>query len=215
MEQTYNLLAIVILGLILEIIIAYKLKSDKKRLEKFDEQYKKEFELIKQQLTKIVTATRDESQEIVSKILEEYRDVHSEVKNFTLKLQQKIEDITQEIIEEQKNLLAEQTQKATTDLTNTTQAEVSGLGKMIQSSIAEIQQKISTQLLLESQTAHREIDSFKKDQIKKIAKESEQLVNLVSKKYLGKMLSTADKHELTLQLVNEIWQEKTLKNDQK
>ncbi len=209
MDQTYNLLAIVILGLILELIIAYKLRSDKKRVEKFDAEYKEEFEHIKRQLDKVVSATRNESQEIISKTLEQYHDVHSEIKNFTLKLQQRIDDMTEEIVVEQKELMREHAQKSATELIKNTEMEIASLNKTLQATVIELQQKMSKELVLETQAAKQEIDTFRKNQIEKIAKDSEQLVNKVTKKYLGKNLHTADKHELTLELINEIWEEET------
>ncbi|GIK83392.1 MAG: hypothetical protein BroJett025_00140 [Patescibacteria group bacterium] len=213
--QTYNLLAIVILGLVLELIIAYKLRADKKRIEKMDEDYKKEFEHIKQQLDRVVSATRSESQEIISKTLDQYHDVHSEVQNFTLKLHQRIDDITDEIVEQQKTLLQDHAKKSSEDLIKATEVEIKNLGTLLQKTVVELQQKVSNVLVIESQSAQREIESFKKDQIEKIAKESEQLVNKVAKRYLGKVLHTLDKHELTLELINELWQEETAKNGQK
>ena len=216
MDQTYNILAVVILGLSLELIIAYKIRSDKKRVEKFDAEYKQEFDHIKQQLDKVVSATRTESQEIITKTLEQYHDVHSELKNFTLKLQQRIDDITEEVVVQQKELIHEHARKSSEDLIQGTQLEIQNLSKTLQATVTELQEKISQEFVLESQAAKREIDAFKQSQTEKIAKESEQLVNKVAKKYLGKNLHTTDKHEFTLELINELWQEEVTnqnKND--
>ncbi len=207
MDQTYNLLAVVILGLVLELIIAYKLRADKKRLEKFDAEYKKEFDHIKHQLDKVVSATRNESQEIISKTLEQYHDVHNELKNFTLKLQQRIDDITEEIVDQQKELIAEHAQLSSEELVKGVHLEIQNISKTLQTSVAEQQQKISQELVQEFQVAKQEIRAFKQNQTEKIAKQSEQLVNKVANKYLGKNLHTSDKHEFTLQLINELWQE--------
>lgn len=215
MDQTYNLLAIVVLGLFLELIIAYKLRSDKKRLEKFDAEYKKEFDHIKQQLDKVVSATRNESQEIISKTLEQYHEVHSELKNFTLKLQQKIDDITEEVVDQQKELISEHAQLSSAELIKGAHQEIQNLSKTLQTTVTEQQQKISQELVQEFQAAKREIDTFKQSQTEKIAKESEQLVNKVANRYLGKNLHTTDKHEFTLELINELWQEEIASEDKK
>lgn len=215
MDQTYNLLAIVILGLFLELIIAYKLRSDKKRLEKFDVKYKKEFDTVEQQLNKIVSVTRNESQEIISKTLEQYHGVHSELKNFTLKLQQRIDDITQEVVEQQKELISEHAKLSSEELVKGAHLEIQNLSKTLQKTVADQQQQISQELVQEFQAAKQEIDAFKQNQTEKIARESEQLINKIANRYLGKNLHTTDKHELTLQLINELWQEEIATENKK
>lgn len=207
MNQTYNLLAIVVLGLILEIIIAYKLRSDKKRLEKIDEDYKKEFQHIKKTLDRVVSSTRNESQEIIMQTLDQYHDIHSEVKNFTLKLNQKVDDITQEIVEQQKDLLQKHAQHSSIELVDHVNQEIKILSKTLQETILDLQKQVSKELVVEAQAAKKEIHDFKELQKEKIANESEKLTNLVAKKYLSKNISSTNKHEITLKMIDEIWQE--------
>ncbi|MBP7843033.1 hypothetical protein KA017_03440 [Candidatus Woesebacteria bacterium] len=116
MDQTNNLLAIVILGLFLELIIAYKIRSDKKRIEKIDAQYQEEFGRVKIQLEKIVSNTRKETKEILSATQQQYHEVNAELKNFTIKLSQRLDDITDEIVVEQKKLLIEHASKSSEEL---------------------------------------------------------------------------------------------------
>ena len=207
MNQTYNLLAVVILGLFLELIMAYKLRSDKKRLEKMDEEYKNEFKRMKETLDKVISSTRNESQEIILQTLDQYHDVQGEVKNFTLKLHQRVDDVTQEIVEQQKDILQKHAKHSSQELVESVSTEIKSLSKTLQETLLNIQKQVSEELMKEAQAAKKEIQDFKNLQKEKIAKESENLVNNVAKKYLGKNITSSDKHDLTLKLIDEVWQE--------
>lgn len=208
MDQTYNILALVVLGLGLELILAYKLHTDKKRFEKIDQEYQNELQQVKKQLNKVISATRAESQEIITELLNQYHTVQSEVGSFTLKLQQKIDDVTDEIVEQQKELLKKHAQDSAKELVETTGAQIKTLSTVLQDTIAQSQTKISQELSQQLQTAQKEIADFKTKQIDQFSNQSEELISGVATKYMIENLDRSQLHKVTLQLIEELWQEK-------
>lgn len=175
MNQMYSLLAIVFLGLGLELIYAYKIKTDKKRIEKFNQQYQEELDQTKKQLQKILESTKKESQKLISKSLDQYEQIQKEVEQMSVQIAKTVQTTTGEIVKWQKNHLddqirlyqhevAEHTKKSLDVIDEAAKGEIVRLSNSLHTSISKTHREIIKTLINSAQDAEKEIDAYKKAQ---------------------------------------------------
>jgi gas vesicle protein len=143
MNQNYLLLAVVVLGFILEMIIAYKLSNEKKHVEKFNKKLEAEFTRTKKHLDDILDTTTSETQEIISQSLEQYKSVHTEIRKLTDHVHEKIEDVAQEIVQWQAEELTSQIETHQEHLNKLANDSADFITKATSKEIEELQGKLA------------------------------------------------------------------------
>lgn len=183
MNQIYSLLAIVALGLGLELVYAYKIKTDKKRAEKFSHLYKDELKETKKKLEKLVDETKKESQELVSASLKQFETIQKELEEMSLKIQGKTESTIEDLVEWQKNIVDDQIrhyqhevekrlEESFKMIDETGKGEIARLSDSLNQSMSKTHREIIKALIESAEKADKEIQNFKKKQEKKLEESS-------------------------------------------
>lgn len=215
MTENLVILAVVFLGLVLEIIFAYKLRADKKRLDRIAEEFTDELQRTRNKMHDVLSRTRDEAEKILITSVEQYKAVTEDVQKLSQHTQQKLSETTEELIEWQASVMATELETQQTDLRHhaleaqqklrsTTQHEIKELSSKLSESIVTAQKDLQTQLTQISDEVRKDLEAYSAEQKERIAQESTQLVQSVTQKYLHKELSEEQQHKIIMQLIDEL-----------
>ena len=177
---------------ILEVIIALLLFSEKRKIRRFENEYKKMLHTTQEHLDAVLQETAKTASQTLSKISDAAKKSADSVQDTAESLQK---ELASALLFESKNEL-EALQEAA-------KKQAAELSKELAAATAHTKSEMHQVHLAHTQQATQEVTAYKKEQMQHIASEATRRISLVTKRYLQEELSTEQIHQICLKMIAE------------
>ncbi len=163
----------------------------------------------------LVQTASDTAGKTIQDALGQYSKVQEDVTNLSKSLQEKSEKVSNELSNWEKETISEQlkdyekflsqeTKATIQDLQSLSKTELKTLSAELAAAVAHTKSEINQVLLANTQAAAAELQRHTEEQKQRVTRQAEAVIDQVVAAYLTTHLTPAEKHSLTLQLVEEL-----------